>query len=243
MSVVAVIPARMGSTRLPAKVLTDVQGVPLVCHVAQRVRESLRVDGVLVATDSRAVADVVREFGGEVVVSKRTHATGSDRVAEAAKDLNADVVLNVQADNAHLSPDTVDAVVACLDAPEVQVATPVCPFPADLDPSDRSRVKVAIDGNDRARYFSRSPIPHDGPWWLHLGVYGFRHSVLQRFAQWSRGELEVAEDLEQLRLVENEVPVSVTRVTHAGVSVDTHADLSRLSVRSPSSNEQPFSRF
>ena len=242
MSVVAVIPARMGSTRLPAKVLTDIHGVPLVVHVAQRVRESNRVDRLLVATDSHAVANVVRDFGIDVYMSKRSHATGSDRVSEAVAQIDAKVVLNVQADNGDLSPQTVDAVVSCLDVPTVQVATPVCPFPVHLGARDRSRVKVAIDEKNCARYFSRAPIPHNGPWWLHVGVYGFRPSVLQRFAQWDRGALEIAEDLEQLRFIENGVPIRVTHVAHAGVSVDTHADLSRL-VDSPSSNEQPPSRF
>ena len=243
MSVVAVIPARMGLTRLPAKVLTDIDGVPLVCHVVERVRASGRIDQVWVATDSPDVADVTRAMGVDTFMSQRTHPTGTDRVAEAVEHLQADIVLNVQADNAHLRPETVDAVVDCFDDPDVQMATPVCPFPDHLDVNESSHVKVAIDGCSRARYFSRSPVPRAGPWWLHIGVYGFRSATLQRFAHWSRGALEVAEDLEQLRFLENDVPVVVTPVVHAGVSVDTDADLARLSLFSNSSNEQPLTRF
>ncbi len=243
MSVVAVIPARMGSTRLPAKVLTDIDGVPLVAHVVDRVRLSGCIDEVLVATDSPVVADVARAMGIDTFISQRIHPTGTDRVAEAVEHLQADIVLNVQADNAHLHPGTVDAVVACFEDPNVQMATPVCPFPEHLDVNDPSHVKVAIDGSNRARYFSRSPVPHAGPWWLHIGVYGFRTAALQRFARWERGVLEVAEDLEQLRFLENEMSFVVTPVDHAGISVDTHADLERLSMFSNSSNEQPLTRF
>ncbi len=228
MSVVAVIPARMGSKRLPGKVVTEVGGEPLFVHVASRVLASNTVDRVIVATDSDRVATLADSAGLETFRSRMPHETGSDRVAEAVQGIEAKIVLNVQADNAYMEPEIIAAVVRCFDDSNVHVATPVCHFPKDQDPNDSSRVKVTLDGKGRALYFSRLPIPHGGPWWLHVGVYGFRPETLVRFASWPRGPVESAENLEQLRFLENDVAIHVTQVAYSGVSIDTPADMARL---------------
>ena len=238
MSVVAVIPARMGSKRLPAKVVADVGGEPLFVHVASRVLASKAVDRLIVATDSDRVADLAQAAGLEIFRSRIPHETGSDRVAEAVQGISADLVLNVQADNVYMEPDIVAAVVRCFDDPGIRVATPICRFPKDQDPCDSSRVKVVVDRRGRALYFSRQPIPHGGPWWLHVGVYGFRPSTLASFASWQRGSIESAENLEQLRFLENDVAIHVTQVAYSGVSIDTPADMARL----PSSSLFPASQ-
>jgi len=229
MSVVAVIPARMGSKRLPGKVLSDVDGVPLVAHVAARVLEAQTIERVIVATDSQEIVNVLHGLDVDVFLSQHDHATGTDRVAEAIHGTDASIILNVQADNAYLDPEIVDSVVRCFEDPTVQVATSVCSFPEGLDPETPSLVKAVVDSTGRARYFSRAPVPHGGPWWLHIGVYGFRLHMLQQFASWDRGQIETTEELEQLRFIENDVAIHVTQVAYSGVSIDTPADLARLS--------------
>jgi 3-deoxy-manno-octulosonate cytidylyltransferase (CMP-KDO synthetase) len=243
MSVVAVIPARMGSKRLPAKVLTDVHGTPLVAHVWRNVMACGGVDRVLVATDSTEIESLMASMGAEVVRSEQTHRTGTDRVAEAVSKMDTDIVLNVQADNAYLDVQVLEAVISCFDDASVQVATPVCAFPDHLDPCDPSKVKAALGANDIARYFSRSPIPHAGPWWLHVGVYGFRPQALQRFGGWEPGQLEIQEDLEQLRFIENGLAIRTIQVAYSGVGIDTPSDIARLSSRPPSSAAPRTQRF
>jgi len=233
MSVVAVIPARMGSKRLPAKVLADVQGTPLVVHVWQIVSGCDAVDRVIVATDSDEIEMVVSAAGAEVFRSTGVHTTGTDRVAEAVASMNARVVLNVQADNAFLDTTILESVISCLADPSIQVATPICPFPDHLDPTEPSKVKAAIGDQGDAVYFSRAPIPYGGPWWLHVGVYGFQAPVVQQFAGWSPGLLESREDLEQLRFIENGVSIRTIQVAYSGVGVDTPSDIARLSSRIP----------
>ena len=238
MSVVAVIPARMGSKRLPGKVVADIGGDPLFVHVAKRVLASKTVDRLIVATDSEHVAYLAQDAGLETHRSGSQHETGTDRVAEAVYGTDARVVVNVQADNAYMDPEVISEVLSCFDDPSVEVATPICPFPKEQDPRDSARVKVALNGAGRALFFSRQPIPHGGPWWLHVGVYGMRPSVLERFASWNRGPMELAENLEQLRFLENDIPVHVTKVAYSGVSIDTPADMARL----PSSSLFPGSQ-
>jgi 3-deoxy-manno-octulosonate cytidylyltransferase (CMP-KDO synthetase) len=228
MKVMAIIPARLESSRFPGKVLSDVDGVPLVVHVLRRVQQSTLVERVVVATDSEVVRDTVVQHGGEVVLTKGRYATGGDRVAAAAKHFDVDVVINVQADNGAIDVSIVDEVARAFGNPDVQVVTPVCTFPADSEPSDPSKVKAVVGAGGQALYFSRAPIPANGPWLLHIGVYGYRVSALQRFAGWERGRLECIEDLEQLRFLENDTPIHTVNVIDGAIGVDTPPDLERL---------------
>lgn len=231
MRVVAVIPARMGSTRIPGKVLAEINGRPMVCHVWERTMKATLVSRVLVATDSDEVEAAIRRVGGEVVRTTGSFDSGSDRVASVLEGLDADLVLNVQADNFDIDPATIDAVVGCFADPLVQVATPVSLFPAALDPRDPSKVKAVLSEDGRAMYFSREPVPFGGPWLLHIGVYGFRPKLLKQFAAWGRGRIEGAEQLEQLRLLEHGVSIHAVVVQQAAVGVDTPADLERLQAK------------
>jgi 3-deoxy-manno-octulosonate cytidylyltransferase (CMP-KDO synthetase) len=158
-------------------------------------------------------------------MSSDAYETGSDRVASAAIGLDADVVVNVQADNGDLNPSTIDAVVAMFDRPEVMAATPVAEFPSDQSLSDPSKVKARVDANGVASVFTRQSIS-DG--YLHIGVYGFRPEVLQRYASWERGRLELDEQLEQLRLLENGVSIHAVVVDDDTVGVDTLTDMNHL---------------
>jgi 3-deoxy-manno-octulosonate cytidylyltransferase (CMP-KDO synthetase) len=228
MKVMAIIPARLESTRFPGKVLSDVDGVPLVVHVLRRVQRAALIEKVVVATDSDVIRDSVVAHGGDVVLTKGRFSTGGDRVAAAARQFDADVFINVQADNGGIDETVVDDVARAFLNPDVQVVTPVCEFPTDSDPTDPSRVKAVVGSGGQALYFSRAPIPANGPWLLHIGVYGYRASALQRFAGWERGRLECIEDLEQLRFLENDTPIHTVNVIGGAIGVDTPPDLERL---------------
>lgn len=199
----------------------------MVVHVADRARLATRVDRVVVATDDARVAEAVRSYGHEAWMTSEACAAGSDRVAEVASGLSAEIVVNVQGDEPLIDPGTLDAVIAAMVDPAVQVATAAAPLHADeaLDPS---RVKVVCDPTGRALYFSRAPIPHGGPWWIHLGIYAFRREALLRFAALAPSPLEGVERLEQLRLLENGVPIQVVPVPRPAQAVDTPEDLLRV---------------
>ena len=196
----------------------------MIVRVLERVRLARRVDELLVATDDERIAEAVRASGGVAVMTPVDLPAGSDRVAMAAAELEVDVVVNVQGDEPLIDPATIDAVVAALDAPGADVATAM----SGLDEAEAhatGRVKVVTDLDGRALYFSRAAIPHGGPWWVHVGIYAFRKAALMRFASLSPTALELAERLEQLRLLEHGVPIRVVPVARPGRSVDTPEDL------------------
>ena len=232
MTVWAVVPARLGGRRLPNKALASLGGRPLVVHVAHAAARAA-VDRVVVATDSDAIQEACEAHGVEVV---RTggHPCGTHRVAEAVAHLDGtpDHVVNVQGDQPLLVPAHVDAAVALLG--RFEVATVACPL---ADPASPSRVKVAVAPDGRALYFSRAPIPHGGPYRLHLGVYAFRHDALGRCVAAPRHGLATSEDLEQLAWLEAGIVIGVADVSAGNVPVDEEADLERVRDRWAPSGE------
>lgn len=237
---VAIIPARLQSTRLPEKPLQDLGGAPLVVRVLERARRAASLGGVWVATDSERVAEAVTAAGGTPVMTRADHPSGLDRVAEAAallrKDLDADpIVLNVQGDEPFLNPDGLDHLVRLFDRPEVRMATLAAPFKPDDDPSDPSRVKVVVDRLGRALYFSRAPIPHGAgahlPPLLHVGLYAYRFAVLRELAGLPPCPLETSERLEQLRALWNGIEIHVAVGDYHSIGIDTPEDLARARTR------------
>jgi 3-deoxy-manno-octulosonate cytidylyltransferase (CMP-KDO synthetase) len=217
--VLAVIPARYDSTRLPGKVLAGIGGAPMVVRVWERVRGA--VDRVVVATDDGRVAEACRAAGAEVAWTGPC-GCGTDRVAEAAARFpTASVVVNVQGDEPLVEPGLVREVAAAVLS-GAGIATAAAPL---ADPSDPSRVKVVTDHASRALYFSRLPIPWHGPWWVHIGVYAFRPDVLGALRLLPPSELERSERLEQLRWLELGYAIHVVAAPAAPLSVDTEADL------------------
>jgi 3-deoxy-manno-octulosonate cytidylyltransferase (CMP-KDO synthetase) len=250
MSVAAIIPARYASTRFPGKPLARQTGKYLVQHVWERVRAADCFERVAIATDDERIASAVVSFGGEVVLTRPDHATGTDRIAEVvAKWRLADdaLVVNVQGDEPEIDPESLKRLVQAAGAEAVApVATLACPFPEGQDPQDPSAVKVVRNLEGRALYFSRSMVPYvrdvsDGtpsqrvtPL-LHLGVYAYRAGFLLAFAKWPATPLEQAERLEQLRILENGVQIAVVVVDHPSVGIDTPEDYARFVERvSPS---------
>ncbi len=232
MQVVAIIPARFGSTRFPGKPLACQTGKPLIQHVYERVVAARSVQRCIVATDDQRIAEAVRGFGGDVEMTRADHPSGTDRLAEVVARMAGggdDLILNVQGDEPEMEPDSLDRLVARMAAePDCRVGTLACPLPPGCDPTDPGCVKVVCDRRGRALYFSRAPIPFardaGGPEatrLLHLGVYAYRRDLLLAFASWPPGRLEQIEKLEQLRLLERGEPIVVEVVDHASPGIDT----------------------
>lgn len=237
--VLGVVPARLGSTRFPRKVLAPLGGRPLVVRVLERLTAAGRIDRAFVVTDSAEVAEAVDAAGMEARVLEGGFATGTDRVAAAVAGSDADIVVNLQADQPLIEPADVDATVALLERDDglemSTLAFESCDAESYLDPNV---VKVVLGAGGRALYFSRAPIPAfpetDGrnPWHLHhVGIYCFRRAALERFAGLPRSELETIESLEQLRAIENGMALGVAVTKNASWSVDRPEDLARVERR------------
>lgn len=221
--VLAVIPARMGSTRLPGKALADLGGAPMVVRVWERVRRAEGIDRVLVATDDDRIAAAVRARGGEAVMTG-VCASGTDRVAEAARNSGALRVVNVQGDEPFVEPTDIARVAAAVSE-GTPIATAAAPLVDGWD--DPARVKVVCDDAGRALYFSRQPIPSGGAYRLHVGLYAFTAQALAAVAALPPGVLERAERLEQLRWLAAGYRIKVVAIPEGALSVDTPADLER----------------
>jgi 3-deoxy-manno-octulosonate cytidylyltransferase (CMP-KDO synthetase) len=250
LAIVAIIPARFGSTRLPGKPLSEIHGKPMIQHVYERAREARLVDQVLVATDDDRIVAAVRAFGGDVVLTSARHGSGTDRIAEAARARDdADVVVNVQGDEPMLDPRWIDQAIGPLSASDdpADLSTLSLPLTEVEEMLSPSVVKVVTDARGTALYFSRSPIPHvrlDPPGSpleaataalaaglarKHVGLYVYRREALRRFASLPPSRLEKAEGLEQLRAMEDGMKIRVVEADgRAGVAVDTPEDLERV---------------
>ncbi|MFH0979979.1 MAG: 3-deoxy-manno-octulosonate cytidylyltransferase [Planctomycetota bacterium] len=234
MTAVAVIPARFASTRFPAKALAKDTGRYLIQHVYEQTRAARCIGRVIVATDDQRIVDAVRSFGGEAVMTRSDHESGTDRVAEVAQGLDCAVVVNVQGDEPEIEPAALDRLVSLFDQPDCQIATLACPFAAvpGGDPADPNAVKVVRDHRGRALYFSRACIPfaRDGRYapeagpLLHLGTYAYRREFLLRLAALPPTALERTERLEQLRVLEHGYDIFVALVERAAVGIDTPED-------------------
>ena len=229
--VIVVIPARYGSTRFEAKVLAKDTGKFLVQHTYEQALCAKSVDRVLIATDSDIVRNACEAFGAECIMTSPAHQSGTDRIAEAVKDISADVIINLQADEPEIEPAYIDNLVQLLAGdPDADIATLVAEFENTSQIADPNIVKVVTDTNGRAIYFSRSVIPYDRPaggmgpmdgYLRHLGIYAFRRDVLLRFTALEQSSLEKAEKLEQLRAIENGMTIVTGKVDRVWDGIDT----------------------
>lgn len=229
--VLGVIPARLHSTRLPRKVLREIAGVPMVAHVFRRARQSPLLSDLLVATDAQEVVDACHALRIPAVMTSADHPSGTDRVWEVSRSRVADVYVNIQGDEPLITPGHIGALVQPFQRrPETQVATlKIRATPEEVTNPDVVKVVVGAQGN--ALYFSRLPIPFDRDrtgaptYWKHLGIYAYRREALESFHRFPPSPLETAERLEQLRFLENGIPIQVVETAEPTIGVDTEADL------------------
>jgi len=235
MHAVAVIPARFASTRFPGKPLADRTGKPLIQHVYEQVIKATSIGRVIVATDDDRIADAVKSFGGEVAMTRADHLNGTSRIAEVAASLDAHTIVNVQGDEPDIDPEHIDRAVAALaEHEDCAVSTLASPFSEDEDPRNPNIVKVVTDAQGRALYFSRALIPHQrdvlpaaksqqptAHHLKHIGLYVYRKDFLLRFATLAPTPLELAEQLEQLRILEHGERIAVAIVDARYHGIDT----------------------
>lgn len=269
--VVAIIPARYDSVRLPGKALLEIAGKPMICLVVERALAARNVTRVIVATDDQRIREAVKAAGHEAVMTRTDHLSGTDRIAEVAAALeDADIIVNVQGDEPLISPLTIDRAIEAMGEEgnwgkgkgeggqgdeektgdeAVGIVTTWEPIESALDVLNPDVVKVVVDGNERAIYFSRLPVPYprevvrehgsieaafrNEPTLLsnfrkHTGLYVYRRDVLLEFAEWPQSDLERLESLEQLRALEHGVKIKVIKASTSSIGVDTIEDLERV---------------
>jgi 3-deoxy-manno-octulosonate cytidylyltransferase (CMP-KDO synthetase) len=233
MKAIAIIPARLASTRLPRKILREIGGRPMLAHVYEAARACPRLHDVIVATDSDEIAELCRQHGWAYRMTSPEHRSGTDRVHEVAQTVEADVYVNVQGDEPLARREHVDALLELMEREAVDVGTLKTLCSTEDAPSPNAvKVVSALDG--RALYFSRATIPYDRdrtgtvPYYKHLGFYAYRKPALDSFCTWPESELERSERLEQLRFLDNGVSIYVAETPYDTVGVDTEEDLRRV---------------
>ena len=232
MKTLGVIPARYGAQRFPGKPLVLIAGKPLVQRVYEQARQAQRLDRVVVATDDARIAEAVKKFGGEFVMTPTTCPSGTDRAAEVARQLDCDRIVNIQGDEPLMRPEMIDQLVAGLgDSDMATLARPIDSAEILVDPNN---VKVVFAHNGNALYFSRHPIPFvrdagaPAKHFRHLGIYAYQRQFLLKFVTIPQSALEQAEKLEQLRALENGFTIKVLVTPYDSVGVDTPADVQRV---------------
>jgi 3-deoxy-manno-octulosonate cytidylyltransferase (CMP-KDO synthetase) len=232
MNSIAIIPARLASTRLPRKMLREIAGKPLIGVVFEAVRSSPLLSDAIVATDSEEILEVCRQHGWKAQMTSSAHRSGTERVHEISKSIPADVYLNVQGDEPLTRPEHIQALLELMGDSSVQVGT-LKTRCSEEDIHNPGAVKVVTDLAGQALYFSRATIPHDrdragAEYCKHLGLYAYRKSALDRFCSLGESSLERTERLEQLRFLENGIPIHVAETPFDTVGVDTEEDLARV---------------
>ncbi len=248
-SALGIIPARYGSTRLPGKPLLEIGGMPLILHVLKQAQQAASLRQVLVATDHRAIVATVQSAGGQAVLTPEHLQSGTDRCAYAAKDLNDEIIINIQGDEPFIDPAAIDQVVHLLrNNKKADMATLVRKLDTPGDLTDPHKVKVAVSREGKALYFSRSAIPfcrevddpeqwpEHGDYFIHLGLYGYRKDFILRFCSWAPTPLERTEKLEQLRALEMGAEILIEETDMKPFGIDTEEDLHRARKKFDGSN-------
>lgn len=234
MKIVIVIPARYQSSRFPGKPLADIHGKPMIQHVYERSCQAGCSDRVVVATDDRRIADAVTGFGGEVIMTASDHPSGTDRVVEVSRLIRANIYINVQGDEPLIRPDDIDLLAQSMVAdPSCQVGTLCHQIPIQ-EALDANTVKMIVSHTGSVLYFSRGLIPYSSnsafpPEYIkHIGIYAYRAGILAKYNTLPLSALENRERLEQLRLLEADLPIKAVRTTRTGPGVDTPACLEKV---------------
>jgi 3-deoxy-manno-octulosonate cytidylyltransferase (CMP-KDO synthetase) len=236
MNIAIVLPARLHSTRLSEKMLADIHGKPLIVRTYEQALHSELCQNVLVATDNQKILDELTRHGCKAVLTPETIQTGSDRIAYVVGDMDMDVVINVQGDEPLIPPKMIDAAIEPFLSDASTLCTTLVKRMAMDDPDIQNPnvVKVAVDQEMNALYFSRSPIPYarhipeDFYYYRHIGLYGYKKDVLMAFSKWAKSKLEQVESLEQLRLLEHGINIKCVETSLSSQAVDTPEDLEKV---------------
>jgi 3-deoxy-D-manno-octulosonate cytidylyltransferase len=235
MKKVAMIPARYDATRFPGKLMHMLSNKTVILRTYEATVATKLFDEVIVVTDSKTISDEIQSHGGKAIMSKKEHESGTDRIAEAAEEMDVDVILNVQGDTPFIKKEPLEKLLKQFDDPTVQVASLMQQLTDEKEINDPNFVKVAVDKNMNSLFFSRSVIPYPRNaqaqivYYEHIGVYAFRKKALIDFTNWPITPLEAAEKVECLRYLENGIPLRMVCVEYMGIEIDTPEDLQRAS--------------
>lgn len=226
--IIAVIPARFAATRFPGKLMEKLGDKTIIRHVYENTSAAGLFHDVFVVTDSEIIYKEINSQGGKAIMSRKSHESGSDRIAEAVVDMNADIIVNVQGDEPFINKEPLKKLIDLFGDPSVKVASLMRQI-SEEEAGNPNAVKVVTDKNSDALYFSRSPVPHnrsgDAAYFLHMGVYAYTKEALLSFTSWSPSPLELTEKLEQLRYLENGIRIRMALTTYNNIAIDTPEDL------------------
>ena len=241
MNILGIIPARFGSTRFPGKPLVNINGISMIQRVYEQCTKSSRLSRVIIATDDERIAQHVKSFNGEVMMTSPHHLSGTDRCAEIVRKESGkwDAVINIQGDEPYIHPEQIDLLCSCFEIADVKIATLVKKILSPDELFNHNNVKVVLNNRKEAIYFSRLPIPYNRNFpeqdWLkqstyykHIGIYGYRSKMLTELASLEKTNLEITESLEQLRWIENGYTIHAAVTSHESVAIDTPEDLEKL---------------
>lgn len=234
MKILGVIPARYASSRFPGKPLIDIGGKTMIQRVYEQACKARLLTEVVVATDDIRIKEEVLRFGGKVVMTAHTHLNGTERCAEVAAQSECDAIINIQGDEPFIHPDQIDLLAACFQKPDTQIATLIMVQTDQQGFESPNRIKVVVNKEMEALYFSRSPVPYPRApiqgqsWYQHIGIYGYRKEVLLQLVKLPPSNLELTESLEQLRWLENGYRIQCAITSHESHSVDTPEDAEKI---------------
>ena len=226
---VGVIPARLYSTRFPRKILAPINEKPMVVHVYEKALQAESLDDVIIAIDSDETAEALKPFKVNTVMTFSDHKSGTDRVAQVVEELEADVVVNIQGDEPAIDPQLIDELVAAFDEPNIFMATVATTDISLEDEIDPNVVKVLVDNNNIALAFRRDPRQYEiGGYYRHIGIYAYRKEAIMKFTKMMQTENEKTHKLEQLRVLDNGLPIHVIMTDYTGRGIDTEEDLKAI---------------
>lgn len=237
MQIIGIIPARYASTRFPGKMLSLIKGKPLIQHVYERVAAMQKLSCVVVACDDIRIYDAVKSCGGEALMTALTHSSGTDRVAEAARLIGGDIIINIQGDEPLIKPYMIDALLRpFVESNTTTMATLAYPLTVREEIENPHIVKIVKNNDGRALYFSRAPIPYirdkNRPvgqmYWGHIGIYAYTNDFLQHITRLPVSQLETIECLEQVRVLEYGYTIQVVEVEEPTIGVDIPSDIQKI---------------
>ena len=228
--VIGVIPARLESTRFPRKILFPIRNKPMIMHVYEHALKAKKLDNVIIAVDSTETVDALQNYNVEVVMTSQEHHSGTDRIAEAVKDIDAEIVINIQGDEPMLEPKMIDDLVSVFDDETVEIATLASTVISKDDFKNPNTVKVEIDPNGNASGFYREVNDQKIKYFRHIGIYGYRKNALEKFTRLEQSKNEQLLNLEQLRALDNGISIRVAMCNYPYRGIDTKEDLKQLNL-------------